>query len=150
MIALIAGTVASFAMNAVQWGIAAVFERGRPGTDRDEEVEAISSLVDDIAQLLSRKPADPAFDGRILHYLLGDAFAVAYCSVRKRWPLIAAGRGAAFGIALWIVSDLILIRAIGLIKRDRHYSLPERANALASHVAYAVVLEGIVRSMDVR
>jgi uncharacterized membrane protein YagU involved in acid resistance len=145
--ALVAGTIASFAMNAVQATIAAVFERERPANDRDEEVEAISALVKEIARLLSRKP-DLAIDGRLLHYLFGGAFAVAYCDVRKHAPVIASGRGAAFGIVLWIVSDLVLIRAIGLVRNDRRYSIPERANAFASHLAYGMVLEAVVRALE--
>ena len=148
--ALIAGAIASAAMSSVQAGIAAVFERNRADTDRDEETEAISSLVNEIASLLSRKPAYPAIDGRVLHYIFGGAFAVAYCAVRKRTPVIASGRGAAFGISLWIASDLIVIRAIGLVRNDRRYSIPERANAFASHLAYGMVLERVVRARESR
>jgi shikimate kinase len=145
--ALIAGTAASFAMNVAQASIAAVFERERSKDDRNEEVEAISSLVDDVARWLSRRPEFPAIDGHVLHYLFGNGLALGYCSLRKRTPVITIGRGTAFGIALWIVSDLVLIRLIGLVRNDRRYSLPERANALFSHLTYAVVLESLARSL---
>jgi putative membrane protein len=145
--ALIAGTIASFAMNAAQAGIDAVFERGRSKHDRDEEVEAIASLVNDMAKRLSRKPAFPAIDRRVLHYLFGGGLALFYCRLRERAPVVTVADGAVFGMALWIVSDLLLIRAIGLVRKSRRYSPAERANALFSHLTYGVALESIARSM---
>jgi hypothetical protein len=140
---LAGGLLASFAMDLVQDGFTALFERGRPEGDLDEEVEGIAGVI----RVLSA-----AFPGvfparhehaqaRALHYAFGVAFAAAYVAGARRAPWLAAGRGAAFGTGLFLVSDRVLIPALKLGRPWARYSRAERANALLSHVAYGMVLE---------
>jgi uncharacterized membrane protein YagU involved in acid resistance len=147
---LAAGVVGSFTMDLVQDGFSAIFERGRADDDRDEETEAIVSVVRLIASYVPYHLAKnkPAIVGRILHYTLGSAFAIAYCAVRERRREVGRGYGVPFGIALWLFSDVLLIPAAHLIRPQRRYSFAERLNAVLSHLAYAVTVEAVVRRAD--
>ncbi len=137
------GIAASLAMDLVQDGWAAVFERGRRTGDLDEEKEAIASVVRTIATfvptLASERRASLA--AYAVHYVLGVGFAAAYVAAVPRAPLLAASNGLAFGAGLFVLSDRILIPMLKLGRSWNRYSRSERWNAFASHVAYGVVLE---------
>ncbi len=144
---VLGGTVASFAMDVVQAAWTLAFERRRNPDLHDEETDAIVSVVKFVAPLV---PGDlarthPRTMGRAVHYVFGCAFAFAYASLRARAPKIALGNGTAFGVALWLASDVILIPAARLGRRGARYSRTERLNALASHLAYGIGVETIVR-----
>ncbi len=142
-IAIVGGAAASFAMDVVQDGFAALVERRRAPGDRDEEVEAIETVV----RLVGKLAPDLASDGvahvtaRALHYAFGIGFAWAYVAATRRAPKLAAGRGVAFGTGLFVLSDRILIPMLKLGRSWDRYSRTERLDAWLSHVAYGAVLE---------
>jgi hypothetical protein len=140
--ALAGGSAGAFLMDITQFVWAQAFERNRPSGDQDEETEAITSVV---AWLMRAAPAvlrdaDAALLGRAIHYLFGVAFAAGYVAlVPARRPV--ALRGAVFGTLLWLASDRVLIPAFKLGRPWSRYSPAERANALASHLVYALTVE---------
>jgi hypothetical protein len=143
--ALVGGIAGSFAMDLAQNGFTTAFERKRAPDVQDEEVEAIVGVVRLIARFApivgSARLAGPV--GHALHYLFGCGFALAYTAVRERVPAVGLAGGAAFGTALWIVSDRVLIPALKLGRPWERYSPSERTNALVSHLAYAMTVEAI-------
>ncbi len=134
-------------MDVIQDAFVAVFGRDRKRDDRDEESEAIVSVLRRIAPLFPNEHVGrhSGAYGRALHYGLGCGFALAYAALRARRPEVAAGKGLAFGAALWLLSDVILIPLEHLGRPWWRYSLAERANAVASHLAYAVTVEAFLR-----
>ncbi len=142
-----AGIAGSFAMDVVQDTWSAVFSRNRVGEERDEETEAIVAVVKRIAKFVPGDYANthPGTVGRILHYLFGSAFALAYAALRTTDRRIAAGGGTAFGGALWLLSDVILIPTARLGRPVWRYSRADRWNAVLSHLAYAATLEAFLR-----
>ena len=140
---LAGGVGASLAMDLVQSGFAAIFERGRADGVFDEEVEGIASVVRGLSgfapALFPAARADE--EARLLHYLFGVGFAAAYVAAVRRAPWLAASRGLAFGAGLFLLSDRVLIPALKLGRSWARYSRSERANALLSHLTYGLVLE---------
>jgi uncharacterized membrane protein YagU involved in acid resistance len=141
-----AGIAASFTMDLTQWACAALFEARRDPGDLDEETEAIASVVDRLTGLLHVELSDDgnAIAGRAIHYVFGAGFGLAYARLRASWRPIAAGKGLAFGAALFLLSDVVLIPAAHLGRNWFRYSRAERFNALASHLAYAATLEALL------
>jgi hypothetical protein len=144
--AVVAGLAGSFAMDLAQDGFDAIFERGRAANDRDEETEAIVSVVRRIAPFVPGHLAErhAGSVGRALHYLFGTAFAIAYALARERRSEIAAAKGCAFGASLWCLSDVVLIPSAHLGRPFFRYSRAERINALVSHLAYGAVVEAVI------
>lgn len=130
-------------MDLVQDGFAALFERSRAEGDLDEEVEGIVSVVRVIGRVvpgLTNERRTRAA-GRAIHYVLGVGFAAAYVVAHERAPWIGISSGVAFGTALFLLSDRVLIPALKLGRSWERYSRAERANALLSHVVYGVVVD---------
>ncbi len=142
-----AGIAGSFAMDVVQNTWSALFSRTRIGDERDEETEAIVAVVRRIARYVPGDYANkhPGTAGRVLHYVFGSAFGLAYAALRTRDRRIAAGGGTAFGAALWLLSDVILIPTARLGRPVWRYSRADRWNAVLSHLAYAATLEVFLR-----
>ncbi len=145
--ALVAGAAGSLAMDLIQEGFTAVFDRTRDPEKPDEETEAIVGVVARISKLLPSETLrrNPRTIGRVVHYVFGGGFALAYAVVRSRQPKIGIGMGLAFGVALWVLSDTILIPATRLGRPWWRYSPAQRANALLSHLCYAAAVEGVLR-----
>jgi uncharacterized membrane protein YagU involved in acid resistance len=137
--ATVAGIAGSFAMDVVQDTWSAIFSRNRVGEERDEETEAIVAVV-----------KHPGTVGRILHYLFGSAFGLAYAAMRTQDRRVAAGGGTAFGGALWLLSDVVLIPTARLGRPFWRYSRADRWNAVLSHLAYAATLEAFLRLDEAR
>lgn len=142
---LVGGFASSFAMDAAQDVLAALFERGRAPGDLDEEVEGIAGVLRSLATLAPAWfPASRApLEARILHYAFGIGFAAAYVAGTRRATWLGASGGTAFGAGLFLLSDRILIPVLKLGRGWQRYSRAERANAFLSHVVYGVVLEAV-------
>ncbi len=86
--------------------------------------------------------------GTIAHYMYGAAWgAILGIAERKlRIPLLLAG--AAFGAALWLVSDEILIPMFGLSLKPTSYPPSVHAKSLAAHVVYGAATDGGYRLLS--
>jgi uncharacterized membrane protein YagU involved in acid resistance len=150
--ATVAGIAGSFAMDLVQDSWSAIFSRNRVGDERDEETEAIVAVVKRIAKYVPGDYANkhPGTVGRIIHYIFGSAFGLAYAAMRTQDRRVAAGGGTAFGAALWLLSDVVLIPTARLGRPFWRYSRADRWNAVLSHLAYAATLEAFLRLEEAR
>ena len=140
---VVGGVAASFVMDLVQNGWAAVFEKNRAEDERDEEVDGIASVVRVLGRFVPALGSERRSNlaARIVHYVFGVGFAVAYVYGTERAPALATSSGIAFGSGLFVLSDRVLIPVLKLGRSWSRYSRSERANAYVSHVAYGVVLE---------
>ncbi len=137
------GVAASLAMDLVQDGFAALFERGRNEGDLDEEVEGIAGVVRVIGHIVPGLVGEQRTRAaaRAIHYFFGVGFAAAYVAGNGRASWLGTSGGVAYGTALFLVSDRVLIPVLKLGRSWDRYSRAERANALLSHVVYGVVVD---------
>ncbi|GAC1303981.1 MAG: hypothetical protein NVSMB21_03820 [Vulcanimicrobiaceae bacterium] len=95
--AIAGGTLGAAAMDAAQSAFAAVFERGRASDDRDEEVEAIESVVRLLGTTFPSvaRRGNARVTARVVHYAFGIAFGWAYVAGARRAPGSTFGGGGA-------------------------------------------------------
>jgi hypothetical protein len=92
--------------------------------------------------MMKRGTLDAAAKGRLasaLHYAFGAAWGGVYALLRESLPALPA---TLFGVAVWAVSDGVLLPAFRLAAWPRHYSLREHHYALHAHVVYGLVTAG--------
>ena len=84
--------------------------------------------------------------GAGMHYGFAVLAGIAYTGLGDRYPVIQAGRGSAFGAALWLTGDEIAVSASGL---EDPWKTPafSHASALGAHIAFGLVLDFV---QDVR
>jgi hypothetical protein len=134
-----AGLVAGFAMNGVHavWtagekelGVSRVPSVGRPPT-----VAALEKLAGPIARDHEGRA------GTIAHYAMSAITGGVYPLL----PFASAGRGLAYGAAVWLVADETLLAALRLSPPPWRFPLRTHARALVAHLVYGATLDALVR-----
>ena len=158
LVGLISGLVASWVMERFQyawWDVIAWWQRRTPQRASRPSAPAASSAP---------APSDPStvrvaafflcnlfgYDlpprrkklaGEATHYAFGTANGILYAVLVALFPLANAGFGLAFGFALWLVADELMLWGLRMAKRPTAYPLSIHVYALAAHLVYGASLE---------
>jgi hypothetical protein len=123
-----------------------------PAASDDESEQPLSSLeevarrgADLLGMQLSRDELTTW--GNRVHWVYGTQWGIAYTLMRQR-PGPASG--LLFGAALWLVSDELLLWALGIAKAPNNYPLSSHLQALAAHCVYGTVVGTTVRGLQAR
>jgi Protein of unknown function (DUF1440) len=84
--------------------------------------------------------------GTMAHYVFSGALGACYALVARRLPIVRAGHGIAYGTAVWILADEMVIPLLDLSRGPRQLPPGVHAYALAGHWVYGFALESSVRS----
>ncbi|MFB3812872.1 MAG: DUF1440 domain-containing protein [Terriglobales bacterium] len=83
--------------------------------------------------------------GLAVHYGFGALMGGLYGLLNHVLPAASAGRGLAYGTALWASADEIALPASGMAKWWPEYPIHVHANALGAHLVYAFALDAARR-----
>lgn len=137
-VGLIAGLVASFAMDRFQ-ALTQPREDSEPATEQ---------AADGIARDVTGAPLadqDKPLGGQFVHYGLGAALGVGYGVAAEFAPSVTAGGGTLFAIGTWAALDEAAVPALGLGDPPWKASAGTQAYSLASHVVFGLAAEGTRR-----
>jgi hypothetical protein len=88
------------------------------------------------------------YAGKTVHYLLGMVPAALYAVFRHRAEELTFGRGLAFGLGLFIVSDEITAPLLGLSSGPRAYPWQAHVRGLVGHLAVGATTDAVLKVMD--
>lgn len=156
---LAGGLVGAFVMERFQYALASLSPDvgGAPGGGgqqyrKPQSEPATYKAAEEIARATAGRcipgPYKPAA-GSVVHYAFGGAAGAIYGVATALKPDVAAGKGLAFGVAVWLAADEIGVPLAGLSKPPTAYPLKDHASALAAHLVYGATTE-CVRSVMVR
>lgn len=135
---LVAGFIASFAMDRFQAGVAALSGSG------DEGEPATAQAADGIAKAVTgeeiAEPQKP-LAGQLVHYALGAGLGVAYGVAAEYRPAVTSGYGTAFGLGTAAVLDEAAVPAVGLGEAPWKSAPTTHLYTLASHLVFGVAAE---------
>jgi hypothetical protein len=144
----LAGTAGAMAMHAFRlcWESATGHkpEHGIFGFDREADINSAQLL----AKLLLRRNVSESAAERIgisLHYCYGAVVGASYSCIALRTPQARKGFGTAFGMVRWLAGDELPIAILG-ISDPRSKTAASHAAALAAHLLFGTVVEGVVRA----
>lgn len=141
-IGALSGVTAGAVMNQVHtiWSAA---EKRLQGQGREEgggepaTVKAAESAIGPIDE--AKKPAL----GSAVHYAMSASMGAVYGSSFARPTLMQAGRGLAYGAAVWLLADEVAVPALGL---GASSSPPKtHVRALLAHLVYGATLDAGLR-----
>lgn len=140
-----AGALGVWSMDVATW----VLYRREPLRTllREEHVRPFGkdpahAAAERVRRLVGAEPQEqPNAAGIFLHYQLGMAPAVAYVRLRRRWPWLRTGRGAIYGLVLYVLNDEIAGRLLGIMARQRDYPWQAHLRGLVGHLVLGVVTE---------
>lgn len=159
--ALVRGFVAGLAGSAAQDVFFAATKSITPGQPKHAfdppEVQQLSEqptetvarrLAEGLAARHSLPPDAKRVAGRAVHYGFGGSWGAVYGLVRESLPLPqGAVSGATFGAGVWLVSDNAILPAFRLAGGPQRYPLKNHAYAIAAHVVYGVVVQGVYEAL---
>jgi hypothetical protein len=88
--------------------------------------------------------------GAAAHYAFSMGAGAAYAVLVDRFPGLARGSGAWYGLLVWAVADEGVVPALGLSRGPRQLPLGVHAHSVAGHVIYGVTLEAVRRAVSAR
>lgn len=121
-------------------------ERGVDEPDDNAAVRtgnAVSELV--FNHHLTKSEKEKA--GAAAHYAMGVTSGAIYGAVAEIMPTAAACEGTAFGAAVWLIADELVVPASGLSRKPSDYPASTHAYAFASHLVYGLTTEIVRRAV---
>jgi hypothetical protein len=146
----IAGGIAVWVMDQVDWYMynhedpeaRRQTQRVRPGGMDPAHVIA-NKVAGAFGKELSPRQPHPA--GIAVHYSLGIGPGALYGAVQDRAPALGTGRGALFGLGLFLIQDELVNAATRLSARPRQYPWQAHARGVIAHIVYGVVTDTLLR-----
>lgn len=92
--------------------------------------------------------SEPNGAGIAVHYGLGMGPGALYAHRRRQHPWLRAGRGAGYGLALYLLNDLLAARLLGIAGPQRAYPWQAHARGVVGHVMLGVVTEATLNAVD--
>lgn len=140
---VVAGVVASAAMEAYQTGAAPLFGQGGSNDDPSTVKAADSASRLATGTPVTQRRRQRA--GRDVHYATGTALGLLYAVVALFWPPVTIAFGAAFGIVVAILLDDFAVPAFGWGPPPWRTPPATHLYSLSAHLVFGVALEGVRR-----
>lgn len=148
LVGAVAGVVGVWALDRVDW---ALYERESDDAHRRLKRARPGGL--DPAHVIARKAGkligrdlseQPNPAGIGVHYGLGVSAAMAYATLRNRFPAMKLGGGALFGALLWLTQDEALNTLTGAGGKPQDYPASTHLRGLAAHIVFGMVAEAVL------
>ena len=150
----IAGAIGVWALDKITW---AMWNRTDPENLRREEQEARPRGMDPAhvmanraAEAMGREltPRQPHPAGIAVHYGIGVMPGAAYGALRQRVPVITAGGGMLFGLALFLIQDEGLNPILGTSGGPTEYPAEAHVRGLVGHLVFGATMHASLKLLD--
>jgi len=132
---IVAGILASFAMDRFQAAVTALSPSGDSGSDEDPATVKAAEMVTDVPE------ADKPLAGQLVHYAVGTGLGLLYGLLAEVKPGVTAGYGTAFGTGTAALLDEAAVPAAGLGAAPWKTDAATHLYGLASHLVFGLVAE---------
>ena len=130
---------------APEHGAAAQLQELGLDEEGDNAAERTANIIAAKVFGLELSEREKHVSGEVTHYVFGATTGAIYGAASELVPGAAMGAGLAFGAAVWVVADEIVVPALGLSKSSVEYPVSKLAYALAAHLVYGVTTEAVRR-----
>jgi len=134
----------------------AIYKAGGPESIRKTEAARPGGM--DPAHVLAKRAADAAgvdigdpksnAAGRTIHYGIAAGMGALYGLLRGMAPGVSTGRGALFGIGMFVLQDEIGNTVMGTAGNPMDYPIRDHARGAAAHLLFGVVTDLGTRLMS--
>lgn len=78
--------------------------------------------------------------GTAVHWGYGLSVGAVYGLIRgdKRWMIVDAAGGVAYGVGLWMIGDMLVVPLLGLADKPTRFGLRMHAHTLSGHIVYGL------------
>lgn len=148
-----AGVAAAFLMNCFQiaWGKASNALSSDGSDDESSGESSTVKAVDKFQGMVSGRPLaddDRRVAGNLLHYGFGAVVGMIYSVAGRHFPQVRTGYGTAYGGAVAILADEMLVPAAGLAPPPTEAPASTHVYGFISHLVFGAALEGSRRLVE--
>ncbi len=148
-----AGAAGVVAMDVVTWLLyrrESTADLVREKRARTHGKDTAHALVQKVAEAAGSDAGaqQPNGAGIAVHYGLGMGPGALYAHRRRQYPWLRTGRGALYGLGLFVLNDEIGARLLGIAGPQRSYPWRSHVRGLLGHVVLGVVTEATLNAMD--
>ena len=148
---LIGGLIASAVMNVIMESGLEAMEKSLPHAEVERRTvkspegqsptaKTASAVAERVAgRRLTRRQAESM--DPVVHYAFGGLVGALYGVLSRRAPVVGAGRGLAYGTAVWLGADVAALPALRLSRAPNEYPASTHAFGLGAHLAYGATLD---------
>jgi hypothetical protein len=149
---LVGGLAATLAMTQYQVNATKLINKARHAEPEQQESGESTPvlLADRISNTIAGRPVPTelrGMAGNLVHYGFGTLMGGIYGVLSELLPVATAGRGAAYGAAMWAAVDELALPASGVAEWWPAYPIHVHANALGAHLVYGTALDGARRGV---
>jgi putative membrane protein len=138
----VGGLTASCVMNQFQALIAKIeAKHPQPQPAGDDATVKTAQAISKYILGRELAPAEKKRAGVAVHYSFGALLGAVYGVLAATDPKARAGAGTAYGAAVWLAVDEILVPAFGLSGSPMNSPVSSHVKALASHLVYGVTTD---------
>ena len=157
---LVAGLMGTLAMSQFQTVVNAIVEKRGNASRKDHQgdqksasattgdepatIKAATAIAENVFHHDLTKREEEIF-GQALHYATGAGSGAIYGAVAEYFPQASMATGVAFGTAVWLIADELLIPALGLAKSPTRYPLSTHVYSLSAHLVFGLSTEAARR-----
>ncbi len=146
----VAGGIAVWVMDQVDWYMynhENAEARQRTQRVRPEGLDPAHYTANKIAGAFGKElsPRQPHPAGIAIHYGIGVGAGALYGALQGRVPAISTGRGALYGLGIFLTHDELLNTVTGSAARPTQYPWQAHARGLISHLILGMVADTILR-----
>lgn len=146
----VAGGIAVWVMDQIDWYMydhedpdaQRRTRRVRPG-GMDPSHHTANQVAGAFGKELSPPQPHPA--GIAIHYAIGMGSCALYGALQDRVPAVSTGRGALYGLGIFLTHDELFNTLMGSAARPSQYPGQAHARGLVSHVVLGVVADTVLR-----
>lgn len=142
---VVAGAVASFAMDRFQAAVSPLLPSGGGGSE-----PATEKAADEVARFVTGNAvpvSDKPLAGQAVHYGLGIGLGVVYGVLAEFRPAVTSGFGTAFGVATATFLDEGLVPAVGLGRAPWKSDAATNLYSYVSHLVFGATAELVRRQV---
>jgi hypothetical protein len=145
----LAGVAATWLMDQVTTGMAASASKEDADQESDAQVNgqsSVANLLDRIERVTDRHVPDDARPQVLtaIHYALGVVPGAVYGALGAKGTMVAAGRGALYGLVLWAANDEYLNTTLGLAGPVDAYPISTHLRGFVGHVVLGVSTDTVI------
>jgi uncharacterized membrane protein YagU involved in acid resistance len=109
--------------------------------EKPATVRAAAAIVGPIA------PEREAHAGTVAHLVMSGTTGALYSLLAPAVPRFGIGRGLAYGTAVWLVADELMVPMLRLSRPPWEHAAKTHIRALLAHLVYGAVLDAGVRGV---
>jgi putative membrane protein len=125
-------------------------EQAQKASDGEESKDSTQKVADAVARVATGEHLSlegKQKGGPIVHYAFGTLMGAVYGGLAQPSDAASAGAGSAFGTALFIGEDEIVVPALGLGKLPTEEPVSSQAIHLAAHIVYGAATDLVRRTI---